>query len=89
MLYHQTITPVLKDYLDTLMKAEVLFGFLLVGGTSLNLQLGHQISIRIDLFNDVPHGEINFKATDNFIDQTFPFYAHLGNIAPSFGNHTQ
>ncbi len=85
MLYYQTISPVLKDCLDTLMKAEVLSGFRLVGGTSLSLQLGHRMSVDIDLFSDVPYGEIDFKAIDKFIDQAFPFSAHLGNIAPSFG----
>lgn len=51
----------------------------------MSLQLGHRVSVDIDLFSDIPYREIDFKAIDEFIDQTFPFSAHLRSIAPSLG----
>jgi hypothetical protein len=44
------------------MKEPILENFILVGGTSLSLQLGHRISIDIDLFTDSPYGSVDFKA---------------------------
>lgn len=85
MLYYQTISKVLKDCLNSLMEADEFSSFRLVGGTSLSLQLGHRMSVDIDLFSDIPYGEIDFQAIDEFLEKSFPFSAHLGNIAPSFG----
>lgn len=85
MLYYQTITPVLRDCINKLMEAPEFSSFRLVGGTSLSLQLGHRVSVDIDLFSDIPYGEIDFKAIDEFIDQAFLFSTHLGNITPSLG----
>ena len=53
MLYYNTVNNLLKETLELLMKAPIFNDFRLVGGTSLSLQLGHRMSIDIDLFTDV------------------------------------
>lgn len=73
MLYWNTVTSLLKSSLDTLMNAEVLSPFRLVGGTSLSLQIGHRMSDDIDLFTDAPYNSIDFNAIDNYLKQTFPY----------------
>ncbi|WP_345026307.1 nucleotidyl transferase AbiEii/AbiGii toxin family protein [Ravibacter arvi] len=67
------------------MKADEFSAFRLVGGTSLSLQLGHRMSVDIDLFSDISYGKIDFNAIDEFIEKTFPFSSHFGNLTPSFG----
>lgn len=85
MLYYQMISPLLKDSLLKLMEAREFAAFRLVGGTSLSLQLGHRMSVDIDLFCDVPYGEIDFEAIGQLIGRAFPFSDHFGNNALSFG----
>jgi len=62
MLYKETVTKELWDLLQKLMKEEMLRDFNLMGGTALSLQIGHRLSIDIDLFTtkdfDV-HGMLN------------------------------
>ncbi|MFZ4726268.1 MAG: nucleotidyl transferase AbiEii/AbiGii toxin family protein [Paludibacter sp.] len=50
MLYTQTVAPKTLELLIQLMHDSTFDCFLLVGGTSLSLQLGHRISIDLDLF---------------------------------------
>ena len=50
MLYTQTVAPKTLELLSQLMHDTAFDRFLLVGGTSLSLQLGHRISIDLDLF---------------------------------------
>lgn len=50
MLQYKTIYPATLEILRKLMLLEELDGFFLVGGTALALQLGHRISVDIDLF---------------------------------------
>jgi len=85
MIYYNTINDLLKHNLDTLMAAGVFSGFRLVGGTSLSLQLGHRLSVDIDLFSDAAYGSIDFEAIDHFIEKTFPFHNHLASLAPAMG----
>lgn len=47
--------------------------FRLVGGTSLSLQLGHRVSVDIDLFTDEPYGSIDFTAIDQYLRTAFPY----------------
>ncbi len=47
--------------------------FCLVGGTSLSLQLGHRISIDIDLFTDAPYGSLDFHAIQSKLRSMFPY----------------
>lgn len=50
MLQYRTVYPKTLELLKELMKMNELQDFFLVGGTALALQLGHRISVDIDLF---------------------------------------
>lgn len=50
MLQYRTVYPPTLELLKKLMKLENLSDFFLVGGTALALQLGHRISVDLDLF---------------------------------------
>lgn len=62
MLYYNTVNPLLRNALELIMQAEIFNDFRLVGGTSLSLQLGHRISVDLDLFTDVSYDSIDFEA---------------------------
>ena len=47
-LHYETVTPLLRHILDTLMASELFKPFRLVGGTNLSLRYGHRLSIDID-----------------------------------------
>ena len=51
MLHYETIDPQTLQLLRTLQNIDDLNDFLLIGGTALALQLGHRISIDLDLFS--------------------------------------
>lgn len=85
MMYYNTVNDLLKNTLITLMGASVFASFRLVGGTALSLQLGHRLSVDIDLFSDAPYGSIDFKAIDEFIEKTFPYHHHFSNLDPAMG----
>lgn len=77
MLYTETIAPRTLELLKRIMLDESLPPFRLVGGTSLALQLGHRISIDLDLFTDESFDEqqvndilrINYGFETDFIDK--------------------
>lgn len=85
MMYYSSVSKELKGILKALMKEKLFSSFRLVGGTSLSLQLGHRISIDIDLFSDAMYGSIDFKVIDTFLEATFPYYDHLSSIIPALG----
>ncbi|GGG96725.1 hypothetical protein GCM10007415_34970 [Parapedobacter pyrenivorans] len=85
MLYYHTVTDLLNDSLIALMRSSVFEPFRLVGGTALSLQIGHRVSVDIDLFSDVPYGSIDFKKIDEFIGNTFPFHDHSSGLNPAMG----
>lgn len=66
MLYWNTVNDNLKQALLFLMEAPIFDQFRLVGGTSLSLQVGHRMSVDIDLFTDSPYRSIDFNQIDNF-----------------------
>ena len=72
-LYWNTVSPLLASCLKTLMTAEEFAMFRLVGGTSLSLQLGHRISVDIDLFTDADYDSVDFKTIDNYLRKTFNY----------------
>ncbi len=72
-LHLNTVSNNLLDTLNKLMRMEEFNPFRLVGGTALSLQLGHRISVDIDLFTDANYGSIDFTAIDNLLEKTFPF----------------
>jgi hypothetical protein len=50
MLHKETVEPATLGLIRTLLDDPVFHDFLLVGGTALSLQIGHRISLDIDLF---------------------------------------
>ena len=80
MLYYNTITPLLKSSLELLMNSKEFSLFKLVGGTALSLQLGHRLSVDIDLFTDANYGSIDFKNLEKFLENNFPFVDEFSNI---------
>jgi len=70
MLFYTTIHAKTLQLLKDLQNSERLEDFILVGGTSLALQIGHRISIDLDLFTD--------KKFD--VSEIPGVIQHLGNI---------
>lgn len=54
MLHKETVEKSTLELLIKLMSDTSLKEFVLVGGTALSLQLGHRISIDLDLFSITP-----------------------------------
>jgi predicted nucleotidyltransferase component of viral defense system len=52
MLLTKTLAPDTLELLKTLMQKPYLNDFLLVGGTALSMQIGHRISVDLDLFSN-------------------------------------
>ena len=77
-LYWNTVKPLLKNVLTTLMACQQFQTFRLVGGTSLSLQRGHRMSDDIDLFTDQPYGSVDFEAMDKWLRETFAYVSDIG-----------
>ena len=71
-LQRKSVTNTLWYSLNILMQLDVLKNFRLVGGTSLSLQIGHRMSVDIDLFTDLAYDSLDFKIIDEKIIETFP-----------------
>lgn len=77
MLYKETVDKSTLELLKKLMTDDSLKEFILVGGTALALQLGHRISIDIDLFSFSPFDSVqlneylinNYNLEPDFIGQ--------------------
>jgi hypothetical protein len=72
-LYWHTVSSPLKDLLSQLMRSNLFRPFRLVGGTALSLQLGHRISVDIDLFTDAPYNTIDFDKIDRHLRNRFKY----------------
>lgn len=72
-LFWNTVSPLLRDALTKMMEDGSFQQFRLVGGTSLSLQLGHRISVDIDLFTDAVYDSIDFGVIDNFLRDSFTY----------------
>lgn len=84
-MYYNTVNDLLKNSLEILMASDVFKNFRLVGGTSLSLQLGHRMSIDIDLFSDDSYGNIDFKAIDSFLRSAFSYVDSSNDLEPAMG----
>jgi len=83
MLKTNTTTPALLEVLNIFMKFPELEDFRLVGGTALSLQLGHRLSVDIDLFTFNDTKQINFNEIENkIISLGFPFYSNTEQNLP-------
>ncbi len=70
-LHKETVSDALWSMLCELMNMDCLHPFRLVGGTALSLQLGHRMSVDIDLFTDVAYGSLDFVSIDKQLKQKF------------------
>jgi len=70
MLHQEAVEPATLDILISLQKEILLQGFVLVGGTSLALQLEHRKSVDIDLFTQ---NQIQIDETIEFLEQKYDF----------------
>ena len=88
-LYLNTVSDNLAEVLNQLMRMEELNSFRLVGGTALSLQLGHRLSVDIDLFTDKLYGSVDFESIEKGLENSFPFVDMLykGNVG--FGKSYQ
>ncbi|WP_255584522.1 nucleotidyl transferase AbiEii/AbiGii toxin family protein [Zunongwangia sp. SCSIO 43204] len=66
------------------MEAEIFKDFRLVGGTALSLQIGHRISVDIDLFGDAEYGTIDFDVITDYLQQHFKYVDFL-SVPPALG----
>jgi predicted nucleotidyltransferase component of viral defense system len=55
------------------MKSDEFKDFRLVGGTALSLQIGHRISVDIDLFTDLDYGKVDFNKIEKYLKDTFKY----------------
>lgn len=62
MLHYETITPATRELLNTLFSDDHMQDFVLVGGTSLALQLGHRLSVDLDLFCETDFNEEDLRS---------------------------
>lgn len=87
MIYWNTVSPLLKRVLEDLMTEPLFNNFNLVGGTALSLQIGHRMSVDIDLFTNSEYGSIDFKNLRSFFENKYPFCdsRNLDNVA--FGTY--
>jgi hypothetical protein len=70
MLHKETVSDFTLGLLKTLMADEKLADFFLVGGTALALQIGHRISIDLDLFSRNSFGENDLLS---HLEKTYQF----------------
>jgi len=77
MLHTETVAPETLELLSRLMQDSYFNNFVLVGGTSISLQLGHRISIDLDLFSNesfdeqklIDHLRQNYNFELDFFDK--------------------
>lgn len=86
-MYWNTVSPLLKEVLIDLMHEALFSPFRLVGGTSLSLQIGHRMSVDIDMFTAADYGSIDFKEIRSFLENKYPYCSsrNLDNVA--FGTY--
>jgi predicted nucleotidyltransferase component of viral defense system len=70
-IYYNTVKPKLKRILKELMEMEDFKMFRLVGGTALSLQLGHRISVDIDLFTDAEYRSLDFGKITKILESNY------------------
>ncbi|REG98455.1 nucleotidyl transferase AbiEii/AbiGii toxin family protein [Flavobacterium aquicola] len=86
-LYWDTVSPLLKEILIDLMQEELFSPFRLVGGTALSLQIGHRMSVDIDLFTDADYGSIDFEKIKIFLKNKYDFYSTSPVEIIAFGTY--
>lgn len=86
-LHWNTVSPLLKNILLDLMQEELFLPFRLVGGTALSLQIGHRMSVDIDMFTDAEYGSIDFDSIKFFLKNKYAFYSSSPIDLVAFGTY--
>lgn len=84
-LFYNTAGPLLRKILCQLMSEPLFNPFRLVGGTALSLQLGHRISVDIDLFTDADYDSLDFNAIEKYLNVNFSYFEPVTNAPVAFG----
>lgn len=53
------------------------------------MQLGHRISVDIDLFTDAEYGSIDFDKIEKYLKANFPFVEYFSDVPVAFGKSYQ
>jgi predicted nucleotidyltransferase component of viral defense system len=69
------------------MQEELFLTFRLVGGTALSLQIGHRMSVDIDMFSDADYGSIDFDKIKTFLKNNYDFYSTSPAEIVAFGTY--
>ncbi|WP_396178209.1 nucleotidyl transferase AbiEii/AbiGii toxin family protein [Flavobacterium sp.] len=86
-LYWNTVAPILKNVLQDIIIEPIFQPFRLVGGTALSLQLGHRMSVDIDLFTDADYGSTNYEKIRDLLSEKYPFCISRSLENVSFGTN--
>ena len=86
VIHRDTVTNLLWEKLNVLMKMSSLNPFRLVGGTALSLLIGHRMSVDIDLFTDYEYGSINFQNIYSTLKKEFEYVSPESWINETIGN---
>ena len=68
------------ECLQRLMANAAFDDFVLVGGTALSLQLGHRMSVDIDLFTAIDYGSMNLESIKCALTTIFPYTNYLETL---------
>ncbi|WP_227873910.1 nucleotidyl transferase AbiEii/AbiGii toxin family protein [Flavobacterium nackdongense] len=86
-LHWNTVSPLLQEILLDLMREEIFSSFRLVGGTALSLQIGHRMSVDIDLFTDAEYRSIDFKSVKKFLQNKYTYFNTSSTDIVAFGTY--
>lgn len=83
MLHTKSVEPKLLELLNFLMEEELFKEFVLVGGTALALQIGHRLSVDLDLFgkSEINHDDFLLTLSKAGHVQTLKKSKHMLIIA--------
>lgn len=77
---YNTIASPLRDYLTRIMNCRAFDDFYLAGGTALSLQLGHRISVDIDLFTAKEYGSLDTAGIKRALSSIFKKVINIENL---------
>lgn len=86
-LHWNTVSPLLKDILLDLMQEKFFSSFRLVGGTALSLQIGHRMSVDIDLFTDAEYRSVDFVGIKKFLQNKYTYFNSSPIDIVAFGTY--
>jgi predicted nucleotidyltransferase component of viral defense system len=86
-LHWNTVSPLLKEILLDLMQEDIFSSFRLFGGTALSLQIGHRMSVDIDLFTDAEYRSVDFKSIKNFLRNKYTYFNTSSIDIVAFGTY--